>query len=168
VQIRYYIDPTTGLPHIYEHGVSEPEIEAVLRNPQQDFRGREIPECYRSNRRGTISESNLRSSRRPRLRLRCHGARARDESETGPPPKTKKETMSAQKYPPGWNESRVRRVIEYYESQSDEEAAAEIKAGSESTMMRVPSALVPAIRRFIARLKPAIKSKPRAHRIAKK
>jgi len=37
--------------------------------------------------------------------------------------------MTKQKYPRGWNEARVRRVLEYYESQSDEEAAAEIDAG---------------------------------------
>jgi hypothetical protein len=40
VQIRYYIDPTTELPHIYEHDVSEPEVEGVLRRPQQILRGR--------------------------------------------------------------------------------------------------------------------------------
>lgn len=59
--------------------------------------------------------------------------------------------MRAQKYPPGWNESRVRAVLDYYDSQTDEEAAAEIEAGSPSIMMEVPSALVPAIRRLIAR-----------------
>jgi len=31
--------------------------------------------------------------------------------------------MTNEKYPRGWNEDRVRRVLEYYESQSDEEAA---------------------------------------------
>ena len=30
--------------------------------------------------------------------------------------------MTDEKYPPGWNEARVPRVLEYYESQSDEEA----------------------------------------------
>lgn len=55
--------------------------------------------------------------------------------------------MSAEKYPRGWNEARVRRVLEYYESQSDEEAAAEIEGAFESTtIMEVPVALVPAVR----------------------
>ena len=37
--------------------------------------------------------------------------------------------MTTEKYPRGWNDARVRRVLEYYESQADEEAAAEIEAG---------------------------------------
>jgi hypothetical protein len=41
VQIRYHIDPTTGLPHIYEHNVSEQEVEDVLSGPLQDIRGRD-------------------------------------------------------------------------------------------------------------------------------
>ena len=41
MRIRYYIDPATGLPHIYEHDVSEPEVEAILERPLQDIHGRE-------------------------------------------------------------------------------------------------------------------------------
>ena len=41
MQIRYHIDPTTGLPHIYEHEVSEQEIEDILGQPLQDIRGRD-------------------------------------------------------------------------------------------------------------------------------
>jgi hypothetical protein len=41
VQIRYHIDPNTGLPHIYEHDVSEHEVEDILHEPSQDIRGRE-------------------------------------------------------------------------------------------------------------------------------
>jgi len=61
--------------------------------------------------------------------------------------------MTAEKYPRGWNEARVRRVLEYYESQSDEEAAAEIEAALESTTMEVPVALVPAVRQLIVKQK---------------
>lgn len=39
--IRFHIDPTTGLPHIYEHDISEHEVEAILGRPLQDMRGRE-------------------------------------------------------------------------------------------------------------------------------
>ena len=63
--------------------------------------------------------------------------------------------MTAEKYPRGWNEARVRRVLEYYESQSDEEAAAEIETAFESTTMEVPVALVPEVRRLIAKRKRA-------------
>ena len=41
MRIRYYIDPATRLPHIYEHNIDEPEIEAILERPLQDIRGRE-------------------------------------------------------------------------------------------------------------------------------
>jgi hypothetical protein len=41
VQIRYYIDPVTNLPHIYNHDVSEREVEDILVRPLQDIRGRE-------------------------------------------------------------------------------------------------------------------------------
>jgi len=44
-----------------------------------------------------------------------------------------------QKFPPGWNESRVRRVLDYYESQTDEEAATEIRSAVENTTMEVPT-----------------------------
>ena len=39
MHIRFYIDPETGLPHIYDHGVSEVEVEEVLRRPGDVFRG---------------------------------------------------------------------------------------------------------------------------------
>jgi hypothetical protein len=41
VRIRYFIDPATRLPHIYEHGVSEREVEDILSKPLQDIRGRD-------------------------------------------------------------------------------------------------------------------------------
>lgn len=41
MQIRYHINPTTGLPHIYDHFVSEPEVEDILGRPLQDIRGRD-------------------------------------------------------------------------------------------------------------------------------
>ncbi len=41
MQIRYYIEPTTGLPHIYKHDVSEHEVEHILGRPFQDIRGRD-------------------------------------------------------------------------------------------------------------------------------
>jgi hypothetical protein len=63
--------------------------------------------------------------------------------------------MSAEKYPRGWNEARVRRVLDHYESQTDEEATAEIDAALESTTMEVPTALVPAVRELIAKRKSA-------------
>ena len=37
--IRYYIDPETGLPHIYDHNIIEEEVEDVLVGPGEDRRG---------------------------------------------------------------------------------------------------------------------------------
>jgi hypothetical protein len=57
-------------------------------------------------------------------------------------------------FPPGWDEERVRRLIEYYDAQTDDEALAEdeaVFAGQDHTLMEVPAELVPAIRELIAR-----------------
>ena len=62
--------------------------------------------------------------------------------------------MSASKFPPGWDEQRVQRVLDHYESQTDEEAVAEDEAAFESidhTAMEVPVELVPAVRELIAK-----------------
>ena len=55
-------------------------------------------------------------------------------------------------FPPGWDEARVRRVLEHYESQTDEEAVAEDEASFDTTThtaMEVPVELVPAVRELI-------------------
>ena len=41
MNIRFYIDPETQMPHIYGHGVDEDEVEDVLRKPGEDRPGRE-------------------------------------------------------------------------------------------------------------------------------
>lgn len=56
-------------------------------------------------------------------------------------------------FPAGWDEARVRHVLEHYESQSDEAAVAEDEAALETTtetLMEVPVELVPAVRQMIA------------------
>ena len=62
--------------------------------------------------------------------------------------------MKKNRYPPGWNEERVREVLAHYEDQTDEEAVAEDEAAFEGltdTVMVVPKKLVPAVRELIAR-----------------
>ena len=39
MDVRYYLDADTGLPHIYGHGVTEVEVEQVLRSKGDDLRG---------------------------------------------------------------------------------------------------------------------------------
>lgn len=62
--------------------------------------------------------------------------------------------MRQSKYPAGWDEERVRRVLEHYEAQPDEEAVAEDEAAYEATThtaMEVPVELVPVVRELIAK-----------------
>jgi hypothetical protein len=41
VDLRFYIDPETGEPHIDRHSVSEAEVEDVLARPLEDRPGEE-------------------------------------------------------------------------------------------------------------------------------
>jgi hypothetical protein len=41
MNIRFYIDPESGDPHVYRHGVDEREVDDVLKNPGEDRPGRE-------------------------------------------------------------------------------------------------------------------------------
>jgi hypothetical protein len=62
--------------------------------------------------------------------------------------------MTQSKFPPGWDEERVRRVLAHYEQQTPEEAVAEDEAAfveQDDTVMKVPHDLVPAVRQLIAK-----------------
>ncbi|MCZ6636550.1 MAG: hypothetical protein O7G87_24400 [bacterium] len=62
--------------------------------------------------------------------------------------------MKQNKFPPGWDEERVRQVLAHYEEQTEEEAVAEDEAAFEDdtqTVMKIPRELVPAVRELIAR-----------------
>ncbi len=61
--------------------------------------------------------------------------------------------MSQGKFPSGWDEERVRRVLAHYEEQTEEDALLEDEAGIEpsETVMNVPHDLVPKVRELIAK-----------------
>lgn len=62
------------------------------------------------------------------------------------------------KFPPGWDDRKVKGVVEHYESQTESEAVAEDEAGTEldgQTLMEVPNELVPTVRDLIARRRKA-------------
>jgi len=62
--------------------------------------------------------------------------------------------MSSSRYPEGWDENRVKRLLEHYDAQSDDEAVAEDEASWESTTsttMDVPVDLVSTVRELIAK-----------------
>jgi hypothetical protein len=62
--------------------------------------------------------------------------------------------MSDPKFPPGWDATRVQKLIDAYESQTDDEAVAEDEATllePSQTVMEIPTDLVPAVRELIAK-----------------
>lgn len=64
--------------------------------------------------------------------------------------------MRQSRFPVGWDKARVRRVLEHYEQQTEDEAVAEDEATLEDptqAVMEVPRALVPAIRLLLAKQK---------------
>ena len=66
--------------------------------------------------------------------------------------------MSQTEFPPGWDEERVRRVLEHYESQTDEQAVAEDEVAYEATthtVVEIPVELLPTVRELLAKRKTA-------------
>ncbi len=61
-------------------------------------------------------------------------------------------TETVNRFPPGWDEARVRDLLEHYESQTEDEAVAEDEAAFEDrsqTVMLIPNELVPAVRALL-------------------
>jgi len=74
--------------------------------------------------------------------------------------------MKQNKFPAGWNERKVRKVLKHYESQTESEAIAEDEAAFElkdQTVMVVPKKLVPEITKLIAKRRSGSRA-PRAGR----
>lgn len=62
--------------------------------------------------------------------------------------------LKKNEFPAGWDEQRVRDVLEHYDRQSEEQAVAEDEAAMEDasqTIMEVPNDLVPKVRELIAK-----------------
>ncbi len=61
--------------------------------------------------------------------------------------------MKLNRFPSGWDEERVQKLLKSYEAQDDNEALAEDEAAFQSneTVMTVPHDLVPAVRELIAK-----------------
>ncbi len=58
--------------------------------------------------------------------------------------------MKRNRFPKGWNEARVRRVLAHYESQTEADAVREDEAAyRRRTVMEVPVELVPVVRSLI-------------------
>jgi hypothetical protein len=62
--------------------------------------------------------------------------------------------MKKNRFPEGWDEERVRKVLAHYETQSEDEAVAEDEAAWEDrtqTFFAVPNDLAPAVRELLAK-----------------
>ena len=62
--------------------------------------------------------------------------------------------MKQSRFPKGWDEERVKRVLDHYETQTEDEAVAEDEAAWEDasqTFVEVPNELVPAVRELLAK-----------------
>jgi len=56
------------------------------------------------------------------------------------------------RFPPGWDEERVRKLLAHYDGQSEEEAVAEDEAALEDvtqTVIEIPTELLPAVRKLL-------------------
>lgn len=66
--------------------------------------------------------------------------------------------MKPQKFPPGWDEKRVKEVIAHFGNQTEDEEHAEIEAALKAenvTLMDIPTDLVPKVRALLARKRSA-------------
>ncbi|MEI2694112.1 MAG: hypothetical protein V9E90_03510 [Saprospiraceae bacterium] len=65
-----------------------------------------------------------------------------------------KQSKFPSKFPPGWNEQRVRKIIAHYEAQTEDEAVAEDEAilqDQTQTVIEIPTELVSVVREFITK-----------------
>lgn len=145
MEARFYIDRATGLPHIHNHQVYEDEVIEVLEKADEDrpgsggariapgrtTAGRCLRVIYVPDPDGLFVVTAYEPNRQTFSGIS--------------PAKGEKATMSESKLPSGWNEQKVRRVLEHYETQTEGEAVAEDEAGvgaPSETVMNVPHELV--------------------------
>ena len=145
MNLRFLEDAETGLPHINDHGVTEDEVRDILTRPGETRPG---------TRDSRVASGQTATGRFLRVIY------TRD-----PEPSTffvitayeltgKAQMKRKQKLPPGWDEQRIREVLDHYENQTDDEAVAEDEAAYKTagqTMLGVPTELVPGIIAFIER-----------------
>ena len=66
-------------------------------------------------------------------------------------------TNNKNQFPRGFDEAKIKNIIEHYENQTEDEAVAEdetIMISKQQTMMQIPNNLVPIVRELIAQNKP--------------
>jgi hypothetical protein len=166
MDIRFHVDPETGQPHIYDHGVTEEEVRQVLMGQGDEFQGsRDARIRFGKTLAGRYLKGVFCARFGPRQRVCHHGLRPQRQGfESISPPtakeiEVKKQTSASKRtrrkkqvYPRGWNEKRVRDVVAYYDRQTEDEELAEYEAGMQLERLRVmlvPRELVPQVNRLI-------------------
>ena len=123
--IRFYIDPDTSEPHIFEHGVSADEVREVLRKPLEEAKsrkhsiialgqtraGRYLKIIYSRDEDNDFCDYCIRPATKANCGPRASNAR-----------KTKMKKKDPNQYPKGLNRQKVADLIRYYEEQRDDDA----------------------------------------------
>ena len=130
MNLRFWSDPETGLPHILTHGVNEQEVLQIMLRPAEEFPGREdsrirlgqtlagrcLQVVFVPDPGGmsafVVTAYDITSKAR-----RAFRSAPKEEKEMS---KTKKQQL-----PRGWTQERVRKLAEFYDNQSEDDQAAE-------------------------------------------
>ena len=85
MNIRFYIDPKSGLPHIYNHGVDEDEVEQALANRGEDRAGDKDSRIAIGQTDATIFARNICAGSETRQRVRNYSVRTSWQAAEGIP-----------------------------------------------------------------------------------
>ena len=143
------------MPHIRGHQVEEAEVIDVLEGPGEDRAGGDGSRIAVGR---TAAGRYLRviyvPDPEPDSVFVITAYQLTGKPAAGLSPAPKEETpMKQNRFPAGWDEDRVQRVLAHYQEQTEDEALAEDEAGIESseTVMNVPRGLVAKVRELIAK-----------------
>jgi hypothetical protein len=162
MELRFWMDPETGLPHILVHGVTEQEVWQVMSRRAEDFpgargstislgqttAGRYLQVVYVPDKVGDGAFVVTFSRWHPRRSERFGGGNGGKRNDR----------KKKQRYPASWDEERVRELAEHYDNESEDKQVAEHEAAfvaEGQTVMVVPSELVPEVLKLIGKKRPA-------------
>ncbi len=144
MNLRFYVDPETGSIHIYRHGVEEREVEDAIRvRGEVRPRGEGSRVAIGRTRGVDISDRSMRRDPEPNCAYvitayELIGKRLIALSQAD---EKARKMRNANRFPDRWDEDRVRRLLDHYESQTEDETAAEDEAVLEDpdkTLMEIP------------------------------
>src|ERR1700722_1429242 len=98
MELRFWTDAETGLPHIFDHGVTEDEVEQVLSRPGEEHAGTDHSRIrLGQTEAGRYPAGRLCSRPQRRERIRRDGLRldTKGKASISPAPTEKKEMNKA-------------------------------------------------------------------------